>query len=298
MIAEVATTDKIIVEKSTVPCGTAERLRSIFQALAPTNISFDILSNPEFLAEGTAIRDLLNPDRILIGSHTDERSKAASDALAEVYSWVPENRIVTMNLWSSELAKLAANCMLAQRISSINSLSALCEATGANISELSYAVGLDTRIGDRMLKASAGFGGSCFKKDVLSLVYIAETLHLSEVAQYWRAVVDINEYQKTRFAKRITTALHNTLLRKRIAILGWAYKKNTGDTRESAAISIAGQLLAEGALLSIYDPQVSEEQIYRDLEQHIPSARARVQVWNDACEACVDACAVVILTEW
>jgi UDPglucose 6-dehydrogenase len=233
MIAEVATSDKIVVEKSTVPCGTAERLRSIFQALAPT-ISFDILSNPEFLAEGTAVNDLLSPDRILIGSHTGERSNAASNALASVYSWVPPERIVTMNLWSSELAKLAANCMLAQRISSINSLSALCEATGANISELSYAVGLDTRIGDRMLKASAGFGGSCFKKDVLSLVYIAETLHLSEVAHYWRAVVDINEYQKTRFAKRITTALHNTLLRKKITILGWAYKKNTGDTRESS----------------------------------------------------------------
>lgn len=149
-----------------------------------------------------------------------------------------------------------------------------------------------------MLKASAGFGGSCFKKDVLSLVYIAETLHLSEVAQYWRAVVDISEYQKTRFAKRITTALHNTLLRKKVAILGWAYKKNTGDTRESAAISIAGQLLAEGAQLAIYDPQVSEKQIYRDLEQHIPSARTRVQVRSDACDACVEACAVVILTEW
>ena len=297
VIAEVATTDKIIVEKSTVPCGTAERLRSIFHALAPT-VSFDILSNPEFLAEGTAVNDLLHPDRILIGSQSDERSKAASHALAAVYSWVAPERIVTINLWSSELAKLAANCMLAQRISSINSLSALCEATGADISELSYAVGLDTRIGNRMLKASAGFGGSCFKKDILSLVYIAESLHLSEVAQYWRAVETLNEHQKTRFAKRITTALHNTLLRKRVAILGWAYKKNTGDTRESAAIGIAGQLLAEGAQLAIYDPQVSEEQIFRDLENRTPEARKSIQITRDACTACVDACAVVILTEW
>lgn len=296
-IAEVATTDKIIVEKSTVPCGTAERLRSIFHALAPT-LTFDILSNPEFLAEGTAVNDLMVPDRILIGSQPDERSKAASQALAAVYSWVAPERVITINLWSSELAKLAANCMLAQRISSINSLSALCEATGADISELSYAVGRDTRIGNRMLKASAGFGGSCFKKDVLSLVYIAESLHLSEVAQYWRAVETLNEYQKTRFAKRITAALHNTLLRKRIAILGWAYKKDTGDTRESAAIGIAGQLLAEGALLAIYDPQVSEEQIYRDLEQRTPEARSRIEITRDACTACVGACAVVILTEW
>jgi UDPglucose 6-dehydrogenase len=295
-IAEVATSSKIVVEKSTVPCGTAERLRSIFTALAPT-VSFDILSNPEFLAEGSAVNDLLHPDRILIGSHTDERSKAASDALVGVYSWVPPERIVTINLWSSELAKLAANCMLAQRISSINSLSAVCEATGANISEVAFAVGLDHRIGDRMLKASAGFGGSCFKKDVLSLVYIAESLHLPEVAGYWRGVVEMNEWQKSRFSKRITAALHNTLSRKRIAILGWAYKKNTGDTRESAAISIAGQMLAEGAQLSIFDPQVSERQILLDLDLH-GSSTERVQIHSNALEACVDACAVVVLTEW
>ena len=295
-IADVATSSKIIVEKSTVPCGTAERLRSIFLALAPT-VSFDILSNPEFLAEGSAVNDLLHPDRILVGSDTDERSRAASDALAGVYSWVPPERIVTINLWSSELAKLAANCMLAQRISSINSLSAVCEATGANIAEVAFAVGLDHRIGDRMLRASAGFGGSCFKKDVLSLVYIAESLHLREVAEYWRGVVEMNEWQKSRFSKRITAALHNTLSRKRIAILGWAYKKNTGDTRESAAISIAGQMLAEGAQLSIFDPQVSERQILLDLGVH-GSSTERVQTHANAWEACVDACAVVVLTEW
>lgn len=188
MIADVATSDKIIVEKSTVPCGTGERLRSIFKALSP-NVTFDMLSNPEFLVEGTAVNDLLYPDRVLIGSDRDERPKAASVALTNIYSWVQPERIITINLWSSELAKIAANCILAQRVSSINSLSALCEATGADITELAYAVGLDDRIGSRMLKASAGFGGSCFKKDVLSLVYIAESLHLPEVAQYWRTIV-------------------------------------------------------------------------------------------------------------
>lgn len=297
MIAETATSDKIIVEKSTVPCGTADSLRNIFHALAP-NVTFDILSNPEFLAEGTAINDLQQPDRILIGSLQDERSKAAAQALADVYSWVPRERKVMINLWSSELAKLAANCMLAQRISSINSLSAMCEATGANIEELSYAVGLDARIGSKMLKASAGFGGSCFKKDVLSLVYIAESLHLDKVAAYWRAVVDLNEWQKERFAKRVTRALHNTLLRKKIAVLGWAYKKNTGDTRESAAIGIVGQLIAEGAYLSVYDPQVSEKQILLDLKPDHPQAHTQVAVEKNAMAACVDACAVVILTEW
>lgn len=297
MIAEVATSDKIIVEKSTVPAGTAESLRTIFAALAP-DLTFDILSNPEFLAEGTAINDLLLPDRILIGSLNDPRSKAAAEALAQVYSWVPRSQIITVNIWSSELAKLAANCMLAQRISSINSLSAVCEATGADIDELSHAVGLDVRIGNRMLKASAGFGGSCFKKDVLSLVYIAESLHLEEVARHWRTVVELNEYQKGRFAKRITRALHNTLAGKRIAFLGWAYKKNTGDTRESAAITIAGQLLAEGAQLAVYDPQVSEKQIFDDLAATRSDARSNVEVCPSASAACIDACAVVILTEW
>ncbi|KAK4549731.1 hypothetical protein LTR36_005032 [Oleoguttula mirabilis] len=297
MIAEAATSDKIVVEKSTVPCGTAESLRTIFAALAPS-LTFDILSNPEFLAEGTAISDLLRPDRILIGSLNDARSKSAAEALAQVYTWVPRSQIITVNIWSSELAKLAANCMLAQRISSINSLSAICEATGAEIEELAQVVGLDSRIGDRMLKASAGFGGSCFKKDVLSLVYIAESLHLEEVAAHWKTVVDLNEYQKNRFARRITRALHNTLADKRIAILGWAYKKNTRDTRESAAITIAGQLLAEGALLAIYDPLVSQNQILQDLADVHPNADSVIKIYSDATAACVDACAVVIMTEW
>lgn len=300
-IAEVATSDKIIVEKSTVPCGTAENIREILDAHASSDVQFDILSNPEFLAEGTAINDLLRPDRILIGSLATERGRDAAEALANVYaSWVPRERIITINLWSSELAKLAANCMLAQRISSINSLSAICEATGANVEELAFAVGLDSRIGSKMLKSSAGFGGSCFKKDVLSLSYIAETLHLPEVAAYWKSVVDINEYQMERFAKRITKRLYNTLRSKKIAVLGFAYKKNTGDTRESPAITIVGQLIAEGARVAIYDPQVSETQIRQDLGREHPAeiVKQRIQVHDDAFSACENASAVVILTEW
>ena len=300
-IATTATSDKIIVEKSTVPCGTADILREILSAHASEGVHFDILSNPEFLAEGTAMNDLLRPDRILIGSLRDENAKTAAEALAQVYaSWVPRERIITVNLWSSELAKLAANCLLAQRISSINALSAICEATGADIEQLSYAIGLDSRIGNRMLKASAGFGGSCFKKDVLSLAYIAESLHLREVSAYWKSVVDINEYQKERFAKRITKRLYNTLRGKKIAILGFAYKKNTGDTRESAAITIVGQLIAEGAHIAVYDPQVSADQIYLDLSKghSLDVVKQRVTVYTDALPACADASAIVILTEW
>jgi len=295
----VATTDKIIVEKSTVPCGTAESLREIFSGLADPNVNFHILSNPEFLAEGTAINDLLEPDRILIGHLPHEQ--AAADALVNVYSaWVPKDRIKTINLWSSELAKLAANCMLAQRISSINSLSAVCEATGADIDEVAFAVGLDSRIGSRMLKASAGFGGSCFKKDVLSLVYISETLHLPEVAEYWRSVVEINEYQKHRFTRRIIQRLYNTLSRKKIAVLGFAYKKNTGDTRETAAITVISQLIAEGAKVAIFDPQVSEQTIYNDLQAANPTMNIKdsITIYHDAVSACSDACAIAILTEW
>lgn len=262
-------------------------------------MKFHILSNPEFLAEGTAINDLLEPDRILIGHLPEE--KAAADALVNVYAaWVPQQNIKTINLWSSELAKLAANCMLAQRISSINSLSAVCEATGADIDEVAYAVGLDTRIGSRMLKASAGFGGSCFKKDVLSLVYISETLHLPEVAEYWRSVVEINEYQKQRFTRRMIKRLYNTLSRKKIAVLGFAYKKNTGDTRETAAITVISQLIAEGAKVAIYDPQVSENQIIHDLQSANPAKNIKdsITIYPDAVSACSDACAIAILTEW
>jgi UDPglucose 6-dehydrogenase len=301
-IAEIADTDKIIVEKSTVPCRTAENVRDVLFATAKPGVRFDILSNPEFLAEGTAIRDLLNPDRILIGSSSTERGREAAAALAGVYeSWVPKDRIIPMNLFSSELAKLASNVLLAQRISSINSLSAICEATGADIDEVSYACGLDTRIGSKMLKASVGFGGSCFKKDILCIEYISTYLHLPEVAAYWRSVVEINEYQKDRFTKRIINRLFNSLTNKKIAILGFAYKKNTADTRESAAIRICESLAAEGAQLSIYDPKVEEDQILQDLELQCDSYsqfKSRIQVHKDVYAACESAHAVAILTEW
>lgn len=301
-IAEVAEEDKIVVEKSTVPVRTAESIREILNATGRRGVRFDVLSNPEFLAEGTAITDLLFPDRILIGSLTNAAGFRAAAALSDIYAaWVPREKIITMNLWSSELSKLAANALLAQRISSINALSAVCEATGANIDEVAYAVGLDTRIGPKMLKASVGFGGSCFKKDVLSLTYISETLHLPEVAAYWKSVVAINEYQKSRFSKRIVSCLYSTLTNKKIAVLGFSYKKNTGDTRESAAISVINDLVFEGAQIRVYDPKVKDKQIYSELK-YTSSSPERVDQCVTVCsspyEACAGAHAVVILTEW
>jgi len=302
MIAAYSQTDKIVVEKSTVPCRTAETVRDILAANGKAGVKFSILSNPEFLAEGTAISDLLFPDRVLIGSLSDEAGLAAAAALVDVYAgWVPRNKIITMNLWSSELAKLAANALLAQRISSINSLSAICEATGANIDEISYAVGLDKRIGPYMLKSSIGFGGSCFKKDVLNLVYLSESLNFPEVAAYWKAVVDLNEWQKDRFTKRVVSSLYGTLSNKKVAIFGFAYKKNTGDTRESAAISIINHLVAERAKVSIYDPQVKESQIWQDLHYSIDTPKImddHVTVCRNPYDACADASAVIIVTEW
>ena len=300
-IAEVATTDKIIVEKSTVPCGTAETLRDVFDSLGDPDLRFEVLSNPEFLAEGTAINDLLSPERILIGSNETDSALEAANQLAEIYAaWLPRERIITINIWSSELAKLAANCLLAQRISSINSLSALCEAMSADVNEVSRTVGLDRRIGPNFLKASVGFGGSCFKKDVLNLVYMAETLHLPEVAGYWKSVVDINEWQKERFTKRIVTALHNTLAGKEIAVLGLAYKKDTGDTRESPAIGCIGQMIAENSKVAIYDPKVKEVQIMQDLTDCYGSEAVQrcITFHENAYSACCNAAAVVILTEW
>ena len=304
MIAEIAKDDKIVVEKSTVPCRTAEDIRKTFAAVGKPGVRFDILSNPEFLAEGTAINDLLEPDRVLIGSLKTTRGLQAAAALADVYGrWVPRSRLITMNLWSSEMAKLSANALLAQRISSINALSAVCEATGADIDEVSYACGLDNRIGSRMLKSSVGFGGSCFKKDVLNLVYIAETHNLPEVAAYWKGVIDINEYQKDRFIKRIVKCLFSTLTNKKVAILGYAYKKDTGDTRESAAISIVNHLITENAEVSIYDPKVEEEQIWQSLkesndEKRFELVKKRVTISSTSYEACEEADAVVIATEW
>ena len=301
-VAKAAERDTIVVEKSTVPCRTAASLREILMANGKPGVKFEVLSNPEFLAEGTAVKNLLNPDRLLIGCLQTEAGWAAARALADVYAaWVPRDRIVTMNLWSSELAKLAANAMLAQRISSINAISAICEATGANINEVSYACGLDSRIGPKMLQASVGFGGSCFKKDVLSLVYIAESLNLPEVAAYWESVVEVNDYQRSRFTKRILNSLHGTLSGKKLTVLGFAYKKDTSDTRESTAITVVNNLLAENAHISIYDPKVTESQIMRDLGEKNPrfeALKSAVTVHTDPYAACHDAHAVIILTEW
>ena len=302
MIAEAAEDDKVVVEKSTVPCKTAASIREILSAVGKPGVNFDILSNPEFLAEGTAVKNLLEPDRLLIGSLTNESGLRAAASLVDVYAnWVPQERIVTMHLWSSEMAKLAANALLAQRISSINALSAICESTGADIDEVAYAVGLDKRIGPKMLKSSVGFGGSCFRKDVLNLVYIAQTLHLPEVAAYWEQVVEMNEYQKERFSKRIVSCLYTTLTDKRVAVLGFAYKKDTGDTRESASISLVNSLVAEKADVRIYDPKVEEDAIWMELKwtaKDFNETKRRVTICKTAYEACEDSHAAVIATEW
>ncbi|KAH8934760.1 hypothetical protein BDL97_18G101300 [Sphagnum fallax] len=312
MIADVSKSDKIVVEKSTVPVKTAEAIEKILTHNNDKGINFQILSNPEFLAEGTAIEDLAKPDRVLIGGRETPGGRKAVEALKAVYAhWVPEDRILTTNLWSAELSKLAANAFLAQRISSINAMSALCESTGANVSEVAYAVGKDSRIGPKFLNASVGFGGSCFQKDILNLVYICECNGLPEVAHYWKQVVQINDYQKTRFVKRVVSSMFNTVSGKKIAILGFAFKKDTGDTRETPAIDVCHGLLGDKALLSIYDPQVTEDQMKRDLAmnkfdwdhpQHLqpqsPTAFKQVSVVWDAYEATKDAHAVCIITEW
>lgn len=302
MIAEASEDDKIVVEKSTVPCRTAESIREILSAVGKPGVNFDILSNPEFLAEGTAIANLIEPDRLLIGSLTTDRGLRAAASLVDVYAnWVPRDRIVTMHLWSAEMAKLAANALLAQRISSINALSAICEATGADIDEVAYAVGLDKRIGPRMLKSSVGFGGSCFRKDILNLVYIAQSLHLPEVAAYWESVVDMNEYQKQRFSKRIVTCLYHTLTDKKVAVLGFAYKKDTGDTRESASIALVNSLVAEKADVQIYDPKVEHEHIWQELKWTAPNfeeVQKRVTICSSVYDACKDSHAAIIATEW
>jgi len=292
---------KIVVEKSTVPVRAAESIGNILRHNIKSGVSFQVLSNPEFLAEGSAVDDLHCPDRVLIGGEQTDKGKTAIRALAEVYEqWVPQERIITMNTWSSELSKLAANAFLAQRISSINSMSAVCEATGADVSEVAEAIGRDTRIGSKFLKASVGFGGSCFQKDILNLVYISECLNLPEVAEYWRQVVSFNTFQRSRFARRIVESLFNTVTDKKICILGFAFKKNTGDTRESAAIYIARHLMDEGAHISIYDPKVSAGQVRTDLEdpEHPGRYDQLVVCAQDPYVAANGAHAVVVCTEW
>jgi len=295
-IAAVAEGPKIIVEKSTIPVKTAEAIITILRANSKSG-QFDVLSNPEFLAEGTAVEDLTCPDRVLIGGEQTPSGLAAIEKLVSVYArWVPRERILTTNLWSSELSKLVANAFLAQRISSINSISALCEATGADVDEVANAIGKDSRIGPKFLKASVGFGGSCFQKDILNLAYLCGHFGLPEVSAYWESVVKINDWQKHRFAERIVRELFNTVTGKRIAILGFAFKKDTNDTRETAAIAVCQDLLAEGAEVVVYDPKVREQEILADVLGS--SKNPNLKFAKSAEEAAAGAHAIAILTEW
>lgn len=295
-IAEVSEGDKIVVEKSTLPVRTAESIKRILESNAKGR-NFQILSNPEFLAEGTAIQDLQNPDRVLVGGDQTPEGLAAIQKLVDVYAaWVPRENIITTNLWSSELSKLTANAFLAQRISSINAISALCEETGANVDEVAHAIGTDSRIGPKFLKSSVGFGGSCFQKDILNLVYLCEHFGLPDVANYWYGVIEMNDYQKHRFARRVVSTLFNTVSDKKLAVLGFAFKKDTNDTRESAAIYVCKDLIDEQANVAIYDPKVPASQVYHDLE--LDESDRRVTICSDAYEATKDAHAILILTEW
>jgi len=302
-IAKVATTDKIVVEKSTLPVKTAEAIQNILDNTG-NGVNFQILSNPEFLAEGTAMRDLAVPDRVLIGGDSNTKDgQAAIQALVEVYaSWVPNENILTTNVWSSELSKLTANAFLAQRVSSINSLSELCEVTGANIQEVAKAIGMDSRIGPKFLQASVGFGGSCFQKDILNLVYIAKSLGLNEVADYWHQVIIMNTHQRSRFAKKIIKTLYNTVNGKNIAFLGWAFKKDTNDTRESAAIYVADLLIDEQAFVKVYDPKVTSTQMQSDLNYLNTRSEKQntkyLKTENDSYAAMEGTHAIAVLTEW
>ena len=304
MIAPHLRSNVIIVEKSTVPVGVAHSIRTVLSANTPDHHKFSIVSNPEFLAEGTAIDDLHHPSRILIGNDDTPEGIAAGQALADVYAhWIPRERILMTNVWSSELSKLTANAFLAQRISSINSIAAVCEATGANVNEVSKAIGADTRIGSKFLQASVGFGGSCFQKDIYNLIYIAESLGLMEVAYYFNQIIIMNDWTRERFAHNIVHAMFDTLYGKKIAVLGFAFKANTGDTRESSAITVINYLLKEGAEINLYDPKVPESQIFYDLEHYSnPSPKeyveSHVKICKDPYEAAVDAHAIVLLTEW
>lgn len=308
-IAEVAQEDKIIVEKSTLPVRTAESIKAIING-TNTGFRFQVLSNPEFLAEGTAVNDLLYSDRVLIGGDRSPEGLAAIEQLTAIYAnWIPRERILQTGLWSSELSKLTANAFLAQRVSSINAISALCERTGADVEEVATAIGMDSRIGSKFLKSSVGFGGSCFQKDILNLVYLCRHFNLPEVADYWEQVIIMNDYQKQRFAQKVVTTLFNTISGKKIAMLGWAFKKDTNDSRESAAIYIAEELLADRAEIHVYDPQVSRERIFSDLNELMAlrghngkldprEAVSRITVHNSPYEATKQAHATLILTEW
>ena len=307
-IATVAKTDKIVIEKSTLPVRTAEKIKEILDKEG-NGVHFEILSNPEFLAEGTAIQDLFKSDRVLIGGDKTEKGQKAVQSLVDIYAnWIPKEKILTTNVWSSELAKLASNAMLAQRISSINSLSALCEKTGADITELSKAIGMDHRIGPKFLKASVGFGGSCFHKDILNLVYLCHHYGLDEVAEYWHQVIKVNDYQKNRFAQKVIDGLGGEVKGKKITILGWAFKANTNDSRQSSAIQVSLKLLEKGSFLKIFDPMVKNNKIKLDLkeafeklgkdEDELQLIFKSLEITNSIDKAIHETDAIGILTEW
>ena len=300
-IAEVSITDKIVVEKSTVPVRTSEKIKEILRS-KNKNVNFQILSNPEFLAEGTAMRDLQIPDRVIIGGDNTIKGNEAIQSLVKIYSsWISKKNILTTNLWSSELSKLTANAFLAQKISSINSLSELCEETGADIEEVAKAIGMDSRIGSSFLKTSVGFGGSCFQKDILNLVYISRSIGLEKVANYWEQILIINAHQRGRFAKKIKSLINNKSLHNNVCIFGWAFKKDTNDTRESAAIYVSDYLIKSNINLNVYDPKVKESQIFFDLNYintNDKNNRQSVSVYNNPID-CIDQTNIIaILTEW
>jgi UDPglucose 6-dehydrogenase len=297
-IARAGGGDKIVVEKSTVPVRTAQMVKEILDS-ANNGHSYQVISNPEFLAEGTAMTDLENPDRVLIGGETSPAGQEAVQKVVSIYAqWVPEERIITTNLWSSELSKLTANAFLAQRISSINAISALCEATEANVDEVARAIGTDSRIGPKFLKSSIGFGGSCFQKDILNLCYLCRHFDLPQVADYWEQLIRMNEYQKERFVTRLLDSMFNTVSGKRISILGYAFKKDTNDARESPAIGICKRLLEEKANLAIYDPRVTKESILCTLGWTEEEAVGRIEFSSTAVDACKESHAIALLTEW
>ena len=304
-IAKVSTSNKIVVEKSTVPVRTADAVRRVLSC-NDKGLTFQVLSNPEFLAEGTAIDDLQRPSRVLIGGEETPGGQEAIQKLVSVYAnWVPTAQIITTNLWSSELSKLVANAFLAQRVSSINSISALCESTGADVSEISRAIGSDPRIGPKFLQSSVGFGGSCFQKDILNLVYLCESYGLSECAEYWHQVIKMNEYQKSRFTKKMVERMFNTATGKKIAVLGFAFKKDTGDTRETASAFVCRDLLAERAKIHVYDPQVKREQMMLEFDYTLnvntttePDLEKLITTSSSAYDACDGAHAIAVLTEW
>ncbi|HPL09676.1 MAG TPA: nucleotide sugar dehydrogenase [Smithellaceae bacterium] len=292
-ILENSKTPKIVIEKSTLPIKTAQAMERILSS-GKKNVTFDVLSNPEFMAEGTAVSDLENPDRVLIGSRETRSGLAARAALVEIYTrWLPREKIITSNIWSAELSKLVANAFLAQRVSSINSISALCEKADADISEVAHAVGTDSRIGAKFLKAGIGFGGSCFKKDILNLVYLCRFYGLPEVASYWESVVRINEYQQDRFIANILRSMFNTLAGKKICVLGFAFKADTGDTRESPAIAITRKLLAERAEVIITDPRA-----LANAAIDLAHEKGNIRYVEDPYEAARGCHALAVMTDW